>query len=67
MYFEVQISKNIEIVKEYLKKISEFYEEDFILKDVVFIKISKLEDLDKISKDIILRKEQFAYLMEKGE
>ncbi|MFJ7371653.1 hypothetical protein ACIQVU_19845 [Lysinibacillus sp. NPDC098008] len=61
MNFEIRILSNILNVKNVLKSISIFYQEDFLLEDIVFITIDDRSKLKSLQSHIEVTEEKFAY------
>lgn len=61
MDFEIRILSDIPTVKEELKCISNSYQEDFLLDDIVFITVDDRSKLNSILSHIEITDEQYAY------
>lgn len=60
MDFEIRILKDIPIVKEQLRDIVDFYQEDFLLNDIVFVTIDDKSKLSSLLGHIQITDEQYA-------
>lgn len=61
MNLEIKILNDISNVKNILKRVSNYYQEDFLLADVVFISIDNIYKLKPIQFDIHIFEEKYAY------
>lgn len=61
MNLEIRIQSNIVNVKNVLKSISHYYQEDFLLENIVFITIDDLSKLKLLLNEIEVNEEKYAY------
>jgi len=61
MHFEIRILDNIPDIKDVLKSVSNFYQEDFLLEDIVFITIDDRSKLKSVLSHIEVTEEKYAY------
>ena len=61
MNFEIRILSNVLNVKNVLKNVSNFYQEDFLLEDIVFITIDDRSKLKSVLSHIEVTEEKYAY------
>ena len=60
MNYETKILKGNKKNKEFIKKVSKEYQEDFLLDNVVFCSLDSLKELESILPDIEIKNEGLA-------
>lgn len=59
--YEIKILSNISETKNIIKSKANFFYEDFLLDDIVFIEIDDLNLLNVISNSILVKEEEYAH------